>query len=39
MSGVVSVRCPTCKEWIRSMAGLCEDCQVVLVTIPSTEEE
>ena len=39
MSGRVSVKCPTCKEWITSLAGLCDECQVVLVTIPNTEEE
>ncbi len=39
MSGRVSVKCPTCKEWMTRMDDLCDDCKVVLVTIPSMEEE
>ena len=39
MSGRVSVKCPTCNELMRTMDDLCDDCRVVLVTIPKTEEE
>jgi hypothetical protein len=39
MSGRVSIKCPTCDEWMTGMDDLCDDCKVVLVTIPNTEEE
>ena len=37
MSGRVSVKCPECKEWMKTIGDLCDDCKVTLLTIKKKE--
>ena len=36
MSGVVRIKCPTCKQWMRLGDDLCEECSIVVIR---SEEE
>ena len=39
MSGRVSVKCPECKEWMKTIGDLCDDCKVTLLTIKKKENK
>ena len=36
MTGVIKIKCPKCKKWMRKRLDLCDDCRVTQVRI---EEE
>ena len=38
MTGIIRVKCPKCKEWMRQSLDLCADCIVTQIKIKEEEE-
>ncbi len=38
MSGIIKIKCPKCKTWMRKSEDLCPECRVFLIKVESEEE-